>query len=590
MDLDPRDTLPADPHDVLTEDSEDELADLQKEYEAKKAKLLAEREAKRAKARETVDVQRSPSPERSKDKPPQKKPRLLLNEQVRVHEPVHPKSNEQHQLSSRRKAFHRVPASSFASKLHGIEQEHRPEAQNYNERFFEFENLPKRQIVNCSDKNNKDPYSGEILLRRYYEEAELAKRLQHVKILRAPKLLAKVYAPKFEEPSYVNWCLAGIVMHKSEPKTTSTNSKYLALRVGLFSQTVDVYLFGDAFKKYWKTQCGDVVVILNPTVKKYGNGFSLSLKDDLDSMIEIGTLKNYNRCSAVTQLGERCKYVVDLLKNELCSFHEESKFKQRSRMELQGSVKPKAPRDRNGNVSQMFIGANLKHLLYVAYESAGMLEKDVVYFGGEQFDESKYDRPVVESAAAKIRKQKANQRLQLQLLTRTAPARVGELQKLGIVGEDVGTDDGCKLNLLRMQAFNRGFLKGIGYDPIAEATATSSSDSKMQKRSGALQELKSLSFGKSVSLGPSATEIHVKSVKRKQALRILEKHNSGLTFTPAGSAKHTAPHFQTPRALSQISTDKGSPCEDDSDIEISFQTEEDRSQYETACMQSNSPT
>lgn len=588
MDSDPRDELPPDPNDVLTEDSEDELADLEKEYEVKKARLLAERDAKRTKALAAVEVPRSPSPDSRRERLPQKKPKLLVKEQVRSVVPTYSDSLKP-SVNLNQKVFQRVPSSSFASNLHGIEQDQRPEILKYNERFFEFENLPKRKIINCNDKAEKDAYSGEILLRRYYEEPELEKRLRKVKILRAPKLLAKVYAPNFEEPSYINWCLAGIVMHKSEPKTTSTNSKYLALRVGLFSQTVDVYLFGDAFKKFWKTQCGDVIVILNPTIKKYGKGFNLSLKDDLDCLIEIGTLKHYNKCSATTHLGERCKYVVDSLKNELCSFHEESKFKQRSRMELQGSVKAKAPRDKNGSVGQMYIGKNSYMLLYVAYESAGMVEKDVVYVGGEQFDESKYDRPVIESAAAKLRKKRANQSLQLQLLTRSTPARVGELQKLGIVSEDISTD-GYKLNLLHMQAFNRGFVKGIGYDPIAEVNPSSTSNLKIHNRSGALEELKNLSYGKTVSLAPSATELQYKSAKRKQALQILGKNKRGLKVIPAGSDIYPTPISQTPKEAKLVSTLKiESPCEDGSDIEICFSTEEDRSQYETACRRSNPP-
>lgn len=576
MNLDPREEQPIDPNEILTEDSSDELADLEKEFEARKARLLAKREKKKDTQSTQPHIYSTTPKSTDSAKASYFKNKEVFSNKKDTQIKDIPVPKEQI------RSFQKIPTSSFANKLQGIESIKKPEVINYKERFFEFEGLPPKKILTCSGEESQDDVSGEVLSRRYLEDSVLKNYLGNVKVLRATKLLAKVYPPKFEEPNYINWCLAGILMHKSEPKTTSNNSKYMALRIGLFSQTVDVMLFGDAFKKYWKLQCGDVVVVLNPSVKGMGKRFSLSLRDDLETIIEVGTLKNYGRCSAKTTQGEPCKYIVDSLKNELCSYHEESKFKQRSRMELQGSIKPKAPRDKNGNLSQMYFNKGSQKPLYIGYESSGIHEKDVIYTGGEQFDELKYDRPVIESASAKLRKQKANQKLRLQLLMRAVPARVEELQKLGIVDQvsaeklEEGVDSG--LHSIRLQAFHREFIKSLGYDPVA-ATMSSADSNKKTTSSKTLEELRALSSSKVVSLEASKKDHTAKMLKRKRALRILEPKKTMKVPTPP--LKPISPTRSKP----QIMALDDDACDNDSDIEISFACEKDKSQYEKVCIQ-----
>ena len=59
---DPRDSKKLDEHEVLTEDSDNELADLEKEFAARKQKLLEERARARERKRSQVQIERSPSP------------------------------------------------------------------------------------------------------------------------------------------------------------------------------------------------------------------------------------------------------------------------------------------------------------------------------------------------------------------------------------------------------------------------------------------------------------------------------------------------------------------------------------------------
>lgn len=579
--IDPRDEPRADPNEVLTEDSDDALADLEKEFEAKKLKLLEERARKRQRTTKKVEVERSPSP-------PPRGAREIRESAIGTNSREILKGNPSTTLSYT--GQHEIPdfkAQGFPDNrakdiTRGIKKVSRPATEksslfasqlfdsksstasvNYNERVFEFENLPKTKIEQTSEDTERDLISGEALSRRYYGAPVLDKLLANIKILRVPKLLAKVVPPKYEEPSYVNWCMTGIIMHKSEPKTSVNNKKYMALRVGNFHQTVDVMLFGDAFQKFWKVRAGDVIAILNPTVKKFGNSFSLSILDDLDNLIELGTLKHYGRCAAKTAQGEPCKHIVDTLKNKLCSYHEESKYKQGGRMELQGSVKPKAPQNKRGDASEMYVNGSTKQPMFVQYANAGFHEKDLVFSGGEQFDHTKYDR-AVESKASKLRKERANARLEEQLLHNVAPRHLNELTKLGIVNDkrDFAKERQSALRI-RKHAFNSTFITGMGFDPTV---ATNVSGAKSATKLEQLKELRELSQGKKISLEPSVEDKKQKQHKWKQTLKLTK-----LPIQPIKPTQLKSPNRSIP-VVTLLD-------DEDSDIEITFTGNLEKMQY-----------
>lgn len=512
---DPRDSKKLDEHEVLTEDSDNELADLEKEFAARKQKLLEERARARERKRSQVQIERSPSPppRKSADEAAKYSVRELpdrLDQERRVLKST---------LGALRKASLRPKESSFASQLY--ETKTKQNSVNLNERVFEFENVPKPKVILTTDENSKDLVSGELLSRRYIPEQDVKSLMKLFKVLRVAKLLAKVIAPKFEEPEYANWCFTGIIMHKSEPKVAVNNKKYLSLRVGSFSHTVDVMLFGEAFQKYWKVRLGDVIVILNPPIRRYNGSFNLALTSDLDNLVEIGSLKSYGHCSATTKLGEPCKHIVDTLKNTLCTYHEESKYNHGSRMELQGSIKPKAPQNRFGEKSQMFFNGSTNQPMFVLYESTGFHQRDVVFSGGQQFDQNKYDRPVVESKISKLRKKKANDDLEKRLLSSVAPRGIENLQKLGIV--HLAKDHSSATEKVRKQAFTGTFVKDMGFDPTAQAKDTNNYRAK--KHLVSVQELRNLSKGKKVSLKPSKEAEREKQLKWKENVSFISKGN-----------------------------------------------------------------
>lgn len=567
--IDPRDERKAAPEDVLTEDSDDALADLEKEFMAKKQKLLEERARKLERKTKLVQVERSPSPPRRNTEviatlPSKKAPQThqpSRNTQPSVESAAVPRNTF-------RKASRPLPTSEFASRLYDSKEESGNHI-DYNGRVFEFENIPLMAPQQTTSENCVDPISGEVLSRRYYSQQVAEKLLGPIKVLRAPKLLAKVVPPRFEEPHYDNWCFTGIVMHKSDPKTSVNNKKFMALRVGNFHHTVDVIFFGDAFHKYWKVRAGDVVVMLNPTVKKFGKSFNLSLLDDLDSMLELGTAKNYGHCLANTAQGNPCKNVVDKLQNDLCTFHEESKFKAGSRMELQGSVKPKGPQNLRGEASELYVNGSTSQPMFVQYANAGFYEKDLVFSGGHQFDQSRYDRPV-ESKASKLRKQRANAKLEKQLLETVAPRHLDDLATLGILpNKRTVEDQQLSARKVRKHAFNSTFITGMGFDPtLTKNRPGCESKSGLAK----LQELRQLSQAKKISLQPSNEDNLKRQDKWRNAMKITKKPEKLARLPKLGSGNRIPPTINI-----SDHDDSG-----DSDIEITFTKDMDRLEYEDA--------
>lgn len=554
---DPR--QPAANDEQLTEDSGDELADLEKEFALRKQRLIEARaRRKHREASAPLQVTRSPLPPRERAAPGESNGAKKIDK------------------IERKAPWRRANESAFATRLQQTEAAPQT-AQNYHERFFEFENIPKRENVPCDETCD---VSGMALSRRHINSAKAGQMLANVKILRVEKLLAKVTAPEFTEPSYTNWAFSGIVVSKLAPKTLATNSRYMVVKIGNFLHSVDVMLFGEAFLKYWKLALGDVVCILNPRVRKFGKSFSLHIQGDLDCVLELGSAKHYGHCSATTKSGTPCKYVVDRLQSELCSFHEEAKFSGGGggRMELQGLVKSRAPRDRSGALQQMFMSRNSHVPVVVStYEQTGITERDSVVLHSGGFDETRFDRPVSEKQQEKRRRtvmEAANKKLE-QKLASTAPRHHLDLEKLGLLSQKSAPSSDGKL---RRVAFRSDFLAGIGFDPTLQGTC------RKVSRLDTVQELASLSRHKSASLKPSHEDVARRKHKWKQNLLLAKKSatnaSASSTALPSSAAALAPPLPKRSRTYPPRITSADSGVSDsDSDLEIAFSDNSDLVAY-----------
>lgn len=169
-------------------------------------------------------------------------------------------------------------------------------------------------------------------------------------ILKIPDLLRQVTSPAYELPvSILSCAVVGIIASKSSPFNQKTSSedksnstgewekkwddgsqnqkRFMVLEITDLKWRVNLFLFGSAVPRYHRLTPGTVVAILNPGImppkrgKEDTGGFSLTLNNSDDTVLEIGTARDLGFCSAVKQDGKECGDWVDSSKTSICEFH-----------------------------------------------------------------------------------------------------------------------------------------------------------------------------------------------------------------------------------------------------------------------------
>lgn len=230
-------------------------------------------------------------------------------------------------------------------------------------RFYSFELgdhfSPLQQSV-----DEKDGYSGKRLSIRYIPNLLLRKCLKDCKLMRIENAFADITSPDYKPPICSNFVIFGIIAAKQNELTNSTGrkKKYMKVTLTNFRQQLTLSLFNDALKRYWKLRVGDVIGILNPQIwpyksKAFGNGFTIFLKDNAQSIIEIGRCKDFGFCKTIKRDGSRCKVPIDISKSVYCEYHAELHFKKAAaqRVELGSNVQMFSPRNSHGEKQAMFM-------------------------------------------------------------------------------------------------------------------------------------------------------------------------------------------------------------------------------------------
>lgn len=239
---------------VLTDSSDEELADLEKEYAAKRQKLMEKKKQKEHQTKNNaVTVERkplklagtrtfNPKETRGVDEPSQKlRPKIEDSKKSTFYResPSQRTSSEksaartaangagkQHSVGNGRvvaagsAGTTGISSGSSSSKNSSafalsLEKSTAPEKINLATRQFEFVDIPAAQLL---DVDEKDDLSGMRLRKRYIEADALGGLLRDTKALRVEKLLAKVNPPGYSEPPYANWCFVGVVLERLEVK------------------------------------------------------------------------------------------------------------------------------------------------------------------------------------------------------------------------------------------------------------------------------------------------------------------------------------------------------------------------------------
>lgn len=440
---------------------------------------------------------------------------------------------------------------------------------------FSFPPLPRTPSPPCVD-----PLTHLHLRKLYHTPQQLADACRNLKVLTVDKFLAKVAPPGFEEPQYPNWVLAAVVLRKLEPQIDKRRAKYLRLALGdLNDMSVDLMLFGDSFKKYWKVQVGDVVAVLNPVIRKYRlllgaggagggvgggsgpRGFNLVLDDALDALVEVGAARDFGYCQLMTRSGERCRAVVNTKRAEHCNFHQLLAVRRAGskRMELNGSVAMKSPTKRDGTRQAVYVGARGGSIVadFAQFRAAPPAHVSL----GLSFFRDEYTSPKMlanlQEKRRKVRDARADERLQQRLGQIKLQA---SLRQLGLE-RDRTHDEARRATDVEKVAFSLELVSQIGFNPAAAHAETSPTKRGLLLQG--VQELYKLSGGQK-SLAALAHDAEEKRRRWGQTMR---------AHAPSAAKKNTPLQLLVPPARPAFSADS------DSDIEIEFGSDSEKRRY-----------
>ncbi|QPG77099.1 hypothetical protein FOA43_004502 [Brettanomyces nanus] len=377
-----------------------------------------------------------------------------------------------------------VSISSFASRLES--HKHRLKVETQKQQSYEEDFLAKRvysfdlglNFKPIGEKvNEKDYYTGKYLSKRYVTKKLLESCLNDMKVMRVENVFADIVPPHYRPPDCPNFVVFGVVASKSEALTTSKGrkSKYMKVHISNFREQVTLSLFDKAFKKYWKLRLGDIVGILNPQIwpfkSKDDSGFTLFLKDDTDSILELGHARDFGYCKSIKRDGSRCKVPVDISKGDYCEYHMEMQFKRTAaqRVELGSSVQMFAPRNENGEKEVLLMGGGNKRTAssgsLIVDSLAPRSEEDYGFSSPEAsraFFDQAYTNPKYIPSIATDKVKKTRIQKEKELRKRLATFSGGENlmhRQLEDHKEKTFRNDVTRI------AFSPGTMNKIGFDP-----------------------------------------------------------------------------------------------------------------------------
>lgn len=566
--------------EVLSESSTDELADLEKAYEVKRKQIL---ERKRN-CKNSVEIERTRSKRTDasstripSNTTPSKQQCAKMGgpiDAVSVMEKNSPKNAS--------KFSHMLEASNLRTATKDLD---------LTKREFEFKNHAGKNVQ--ASVEEKEPYSGIDIYKRYLPSEIVMSLFQDKKVLRVNKLFAKICPPLYQDPPYVNWCFIGIVLNKSEPKITKASrqnkkSKYFKIKIGDFKLSLDLYFFGEAFDRNWKIKIGDVIAVLNPDVVRWKppyQGFHLSINSAGNTILEIGAAKNFGYCGHEKSDHTKCMTVINLSVSDLCGFHRELKYKQTQskRMELNGSVSLDAPINKMGQKQSMFLRTNSKGNInggYVDYESINQDTSNYYYEGGK-LGKDYHNPKILDNLQAKRRRArdaKNNLHLEKRLLKQL---NVSEYLKLGLIKNLPPP----QMDSAKGSSFSSSTLSKIGFDPRrkdalpCDSLATSAEDRKRLLLVS--QELSKISSAKQSLRKLSSSESDIKLKRRKwvENLKSLQLYRDKANSDSQGPS--SARIILGSKNLSPVGAGQEQTSHElDSDVEIDFSNKATEEHYQ----------
>ncbi|XP_046625560.1 protein MCM10 homolog [Neodiprion virginianus] len=185
-----------------------------------------------------------------------------------------------------------------------------------------------------------DPIFGLRIINPVVSSASLKERMTG----RTPVTVSRIKYHLNTADLQTDWVIAGVLINKSGTRSSQKGNQYCIWKISDLSdgiKTVSLFLFGDAYKSFWKTNTGMVIGVLNPGVldnkDENINEAALSVDNGQRIMI-LGVSKDMGVCKSKKKNGEPCTSIVNLHKCEYCIYHVQQEYnKCARRSDLQSS-------------------------------------------------------------------------------------------------------------------------------------------------------------------------------------------------------------------------------------------------------------
>lgn len=167
-----------------------------------------------------------------------------------------------------------------------------------------------------------DPFFGIRIVNPLISSAIMRERM----VGREAVYMSRIKYFLTQKPEGKDWVIAGVIVSKFS-KTSQKGNQFCVWTLSDLHtdlKTVSLFLFGSAYKQFWKLTAGTVIGVLNPSVleNKAGSKNEASLSVDNSQKIMIfGQSKDLGTCRSTRKDGEKCTSFVNVNHCEFCLYH-----------------------------------------------------------------------------------------------------------------------------------------------------------------------------------------------------------------------------------------------------------------------------
>ncbi|KAL9706823.1 hypothetical protein quinque_010341 [Culex quinquefasciatus] len=173
-----------------------------------------------------------------------------------------------------------------------------------------------------------DPVFGLRIVHPLVSSTVLQERMQGRKPISLARIKSHVEHGDLKE----DWAIAGVVLSKSPPKTTSKGGQFSIWKLSDLHgeiKMISLFLFSQAHKDLWKTAEGMVLCILNPGVLDRNEDSKIEAVLSIDKSAKVmilGQSRDMGTCRSRKKNGEKCTAFVNLGQCEYCVYHVKQEY------------------------------------------------------------------------------------------------------------------------------------------------------------------------------------------------------------------------------------------------------------------------